>query len=547
LDFAQAEDPAKPGSTVPKRAFQTSADATGSRNPVDGTVAEAASAVQLIALASDAGLLDLLRGALEGRQRAWRADDASQAAELLLAAPSSVIFIDVAVTQQDTGSLVERLNAQFPGLQVIVSGRRDDEAALSSLISSGAIFRFLHKPASAERVRNFVSAAIRRCAEQPPQPPQPLRPATPAATAPAEPEPEPALPTVAPTVPNSRAGRRVAAGLLLVALLVAATIVLPRFLPWLQDAGPAPRTAVTPAETIIPASDPALQQRLDQAALAQDTGRLAEPFGENAIELYHAALRIDPGNELAAQGLSEIAAALLAQAEAALQNGDLGAAASALDSARSATPTDPRVALLSGELARARELMTRGRVRPPADSRPAAAPRAAATSQSQPSRPTRAPTAAVPPPARSTAEEQALADGDRQGDSERGRGVATIASGPTSGVAAASSAGASTAGHAPAVSRVLPESALVRTRHVTAAYPVRAAAQGIEGWVELEFTVSADGRTRDVLVTDSNPPRVFDRAAAAAVARWRYQPQVVDGQAVDQRVAARLRFSLDDR
>jgi TonB family protein len=40
---------------------------------------------------------------------------------------------------------------------------------------------------------------------------------------------------------------------------------------------------------------------------------------------------------------------------------------------------------------------------------------------------------------------------------------------------------------------------------------------------------------------------VFDQAAAAAIARWRYQPQVVNGQAVDQRVAVRLRFSLDDR
>ena len=94
---------------------------------------------------------------------------------------------------------------------------------------------------------------------------------------------------------------------------------------------------------------------------------------------------------------------------------------------------------------------------------------------------------------------------------------------------------------------MLPESALVRTRSVATAYPARAAAQGVEGWVEVEFTVGTDGRTRDALVTGSSPPGVFDQAAAAAIARWRYQPQVVDGQAVDQRVAVRLRFSLDDR
>ena len=589
---------------MPKRAFQPSADDTGTRHPADGTVAEATSGVQLIAIASDQGLLDMLRGALDSRQRVWRADDATQAADLLLAAPSSVMFIDVAVTQADTGALVERLHAQFPGLQVIVTGRRDDEAALSSLISSGAVFRFLHKPASNERMRNFVAAAIRRCAEQPPQPLRPAASAAPAVTAPPEPDPEPALPKVAPASLRPQLLRRAAVGLLLVAVLLAAAIVLPRLLSWLQEAGQAPRTAVTPAETSTPATDPALQQQLDQAALAQDTGRLAEPFGENAIELYRAALRIDPGNEQAAQGLSLIAATLLTQAEVALLDGDLAAAASALDTARSASPADPRVGLLSAELALARERLARGQVSPPAVSAPAAAPQAPGPSPRQPPQATQAPAETAPPEAsletlrseharllalanqriaqgrlvepeadsahhyldlllaadpafagvaetaqllgeRLIQAAQQLADGDRLRESERMLAVAGIVGVPAADIAA--TRGAIAARRAPVEPRVLPESALVRTRSVATAYPARAAAQGVEGWVEVEFTVGTDGRTRDALVTGSSPPGVFDQAAAAAIARWRYQPQVVDGQAVDQRVAVRLRFSLDDR
>jgi TonB family protein len=140
---------------------------------------------------------------------------------------------------------------------------------------------------------------------------------------------------------------------------------------------------------------------------------------------------------------------------------------------------------------------------------------------------------------------QRLAAGDRQRESERMLAVAGIVGVPAADIEAAR--GAIAARRAPVERRVLPESALVRTRSVAAAYPARAAAQGVEGWVEVEFTVGTDGRTRDALVTGSSPPGVFDQAATAAIARWRYQPQLVNGQAVDQRVAARLRFSLDDR
>jgi protein TonB len=64
-------------------------------------------------------------------------------------------------------------------------------------------------------------------------------------------------------------------------------------------------------------------------------------------------------------------------------------------------------------------------------------------------------------------------------------------------------------------------------------YPATAQARGVGGWVRLEFTVTKVGGVRDVRVVASQPERLFDHAALAAVRRWRYNPRVSHGQAVD--------------
>ncbi len=60
-------------------------------------------------------------------------------------------------------------------------------------------------------------------------------------------------------------------------------------------------------------------------------------------------------------------------------------------------------------------------------------------------------------------------------------------------------------------------------------YPPRALSRGIEGWVQLEFTVSETGAVIDPQVIDSEPSSIFNRAAIRAVERWKYKPKVVDG------------------
>lgn len=78
-------------------------------------------------------------------------------------------------------------------------------------------------------------------------------------------------------------------------------------------------------------------------------------------------------------------------------------------------------------------------------------------------------------------------------------------------------------------------------------YPQRALAGNIEGWVQVRFTVTAVGTVRDAVVVESEPGTVFDDAALRAVARWRYNPRVENGEAVERvGLQTMIRFTLEN-
>ncbi|MFP6655686.1 MAG: TonB family protein [Myxococcota bacterium] len=66
-------------------------------------------------------------------------------------------------------------------------------------------------------------------------------------------------------------------------------------------------------------------------------------------------------------------------------------------------------------------------------------------------------------------------------------------------------------------------------------YPERAAQRGIEGRVLIEFTITKLGSVTDAKVVAYEPSKIFNRAALKAVSQWKYNPKIVDGQAVEQR------------
>lgn len=65
-------------------------------------------------------------------------------------------------------------------------------------------------------------------------------------------------------------------------------------------------------------------------------------------------------------------------------------------------------------------------------------------------------------------------------------------------------------------------------------FPVAALRDGISGWVKLSFSIDESGAVTDVEVLQAEPRGVFDREAARALRRWKYQPQVIDGKAIRQ-------------
>lgn len=77
-------------------------------------------------------------------------------------------------------------------------------------------------------------------------------------------------------------------------------------------------------------------------------------------------------------------------------------------------------------------------------------------------------------------------------------------------------------------------------------YPSRAQQRGIEGWVQVSFTITPAGTVADQKVVDADPKGLFERAALDAIARWKYNPKVVDGRAMERRgVMVVLTFKLE--
>lgn len=667
---------------VAKRAIKVDERSLATDSPATET-ARTAVLTNLIVLAEDSALIEMLKSTLEGRQRIWRAESAIHAADLLVASQNSIMLVDCALGPSETPTLVAQLHAQFPDLPVIVTGRRDDEAMIGALISSGAVYRFLHKPVSSERIRTFIEAAERRLTDQPVVPAFVAPPASPVIPVPSRPRIrlDPAL---------LRRLLATAAAIGLVGLLIAGAVELVERRPWQYIElpslpSPPPRPAASADATASAAAaaartDANVARLLSLAGIALSQGRLVEPEGENAVELYRRVLLEDPGNEPAKTGLALAAGQLLANVEQALAAGDLAAAAAALDAARSAAPDNPLLDSYSARLALAREAgvaserrasgaideaeravgaevarlltladasMREGRLvggassaeayvlaarrsRPDdpgvrqalnalsgrmllvasqaiveGDTRTAmtwidradalgvdgkAVARLRAEIESQRIASVRedhsrllslanqriaqgqllGPSAdsaihyldllrAAAPDHPGLAETQALL-ADRLLAEAGGLAAAGRLQEAAARLAAAEAAGAAADRVAPirsqidgararqdAAGSVLPESSLRRIERTPADYPARAASRGIEGWVEVQFTVLKDGTTRNAQVVASSPEGYFEQSVLDAVARWRYEPHVVAGEAVDQRVEARLRFQMSGR
>ena len=77
-------------------------------------------------------------------------------------------------------------------------------------------------------------------------------------------------------------------------------------------------------------------------------------------------------------------------------------------------------------------------------------------------------------------------------------------------------------------------------------YPPRAIAQGIQGWVIVEFAIDPQGKVFAPRVVEGQPAGIFDIAALKAIARYKYKPRVINGEGVSvEGIRQRIVFELE--
>lgn len=63
-------------------------------------------------------------------------------------------------------------------------------------------------------------------------------------------------------------------------------------------------------------------------------------------------------------------------------------------------------------------------------------------------------------------------------------------------------------------------------------YPTRALQRGLEGYVIVKYTVTAEGTVENPVIVEEKPPGIFGRSALRAAVKFKYRPKVVNGEAV---------------
>ncbi len=299
-----------------------------------------------------------------------------------------------------------------------------------------------------------------------------------------------------------------------------------------RDAADAPATAepaTTPAETpaaaapaVVDPISPAVEglsvdELYREARKAMADQRMVAPAGNNALEYYLAILTKEPDNHGARDALRELFPFASSTAEQEINQGNLDEASRIVAALALAEPSNYTLTILRGKLEARRRTLDREQQLAAAAAAAAARPAAATT-------PAPAPAVAEPPPPVST-------------PAPAPQPVATAPA--PAPVAAPPPAPAPT----PAPRGATTDLAAVNV--ATPTYPQQAARNRAEGWVEVEFTVTAEGSVENVRVVRADPPRIFDREAVRSIERSTFKPRVENGVPVSSSGRRRIEFKLD--
>lgn len=563
---------------------------------------------RLIALTRDPALGRALQE-LAGDVSIHIVQDLRKLTDELLAHGTNLALLDAAALDAPVDGVVDAITTQFPDLRLMIAGQTGEQSLLASRIASEIVFRFVHKPATAQRLKLFLDAATREGDRR-------------------RAEGDAGISGATPRGPSPRA--LVFAVLAAVSMAAAAAWVF-----WPEGAA-----------ARVNASDLAkVEELVQQADAALASRRYVASDGSSAAELYRDALAVDEINGDARTGFDNAIESALGSAEQAVLAGKLDDARVTVEAVRLLAPQNPRLEFLDTQLAKETERLSadaeqrialearqqqvraaldrmaertqRGAlVDPPGDNAitqfraaealnpgdPAVrsardalaasllnaadfelnALRLASAGQfveaagqinsSAPGLNTmrrRLAEAAVPAAAGITAppvtrpQPEAVAPAivqdtppltaaapvvqSTQSPQTEAPEVAPAAAAVPTGITTPATASPSTAASFVPGEGVVPESRLKALRRVPAEYPAQALERLISGWVELEFTVAKDGSVKDIQVTAAEPRRIFDSASVAALRRYRYAPVLKDGQPVEQRARSRMRFTAQEQ
>lgn len=297
--------------------------------------------IGLVVLSSDNSLLDTVESVVTSDHSITHCVTEDELAEQVLAARCGVALIDIAAVTDSPAELTRRLRQQFPDLVLVVAGRAEHQAALAAQIASGEIYRFLHKPVSAQRVRLFIEAALRRHDEE----------HAGIAAAPVRPAER------APRATGQKRGNSPP-----LAAIGAVIAVVAAGIGWfaLRDDEPPPAAA---ADTPASADAASITDRLKQADAAFERGELLAPAATSAATLYQQVLASDPNDPRALAGMDRVVNSVLTSAEQSILAGRLDAASASVEAARKLQPDNVRIEFLNAQIGKERERALLARAR----------------------------------------------------------------------------------------------------------------------------------------------------------------------------------------
>lgn len=266
-----------------------------------------------------------------------------------------------------------------------------------------------------------------------------------------------------------------------------------------------------------------INQLLGEARKAINEQRYLAPAGNNAFEFYLRVLEKQPGNQVASDALRETFPFAATSAEQAINARDFNDAQRQIELLAKADPTNFTLTILRSKLDAQRKLLDKQQQE--------------ATDQQKAAQLAASKAAADKLAADQLAEQQKTqlaeqAKAKQARAAQQSKPAAT--GGGAEGAAAANGTTASSTQTSPAV----------LLKQAEPVYPREAVRSRQSGWVVVSFTIEPNGRTSDVRVVDSQPRRVFDRAAMEAVSRYRFTPAMRDGVAVSATRQQRIEFNL---